>query len=169
MLLGLLGLGVLLAPHTGGSIALVPAVVAVLASVAWSVGSIYQRRMGTPKSLVLATALQMLGGGALLAIEAALTGEWSHVDLHTVSLASASAFAWLVVLGSVVSYSAYLYTMQAASTSLASTYAFVNPLVSLVLGFLLFGERLTTVEALASAIILAGVALMMLPRKSQPA
>lgn len=165
MALGLFGLALLLQPKSGGTIALWPAIVAVLASVAWSVGSIYQRRAGTAGSLVLATALQMLCGGALIALEAAFTGEWSHLRVRTISAVSLAGFVWLVLLGSVVSYSAYLYTMRHASTALASTYAYVNPLVALVLGFVLFGERLTPVELLASAIILAGVALMMVPNR----
>lgn len=166
MLLGLGGLGLLAAPHSGGSLPLWPVLVAIFASVAWSFGSIYQRRVGKPGSLVLATALQMLAGGVLLAIEAAFTGEWAHVDLHAISAASLGGFVWLVLFGSLVGYSAYLYTMQAASTALASTYAYVNPIVAVLLGFVLFGERLTPLEAGASAVIIAGVALMILPRSA---
>jgi drug/metabolite transporter (DMT)-like permease len=169
MVVGLAGLALLVAPHTGGTIALVPAIVTILASVSWSFGSIYTRRVGTAKDLILATALQMLAGGVLLAIEAALTGEWQHLDVHAISAASLGGLLWLILFGSIVAYSAYLYTMQAASTALASTYAYVNPLVALVLGFLLFGERLTPMEALASFVILVGVALMMLPRPGRSA
>ena len=165
MVLGLAGLALLLQPKSGGTIAFVPAVISVLASVAWSVGSIYQRRAGHAGSLVLATALQMLCGGALIMLEALVTGEWAQFHPAAVTPFSLAAFAWLVILGSVVSYSAYLYTMRHARTALASTYAYVNPLVALVLGFFVFGERLTPVEVVASAVILAGVALMMVPAK----
>ena len=71
-----------------------------------------------------------------------------------------------MIFGSLIAYSAYLYTMRAASTALASTYAYVNPVVAVILGMLLFHERFTPIEALASAIILIGVALMMVPRPS---
>lgn len=168
MLLGLAGLALLLRPHTGGAIPLWPAVIAVLASIAWSFGSMYQRRIGKPADAVLATALQMLAGGALLAIEAVVVGDWHRLDLHAVSASSWAGFVWLVVFGSLIGYSAYHYTMHAANTALASTYAYVNPLVSVVLGYLLFGERLTTAQGLASAVIIGGVALMMWPAAEEP-
>ncbi len=163
MLLGLVGLVLLVRPTSASAIPLWPALLAVLASVSWSFGSIYQRRAGRGGDLILATALQMLAGGVLLALEAALTGEWRGFDPHAVSAASLGGFLWLVLFGSLIAYSAFLYTMQNASTALASTYAYVNPVVAVILGFVLFGERLTPLESAASAIIVVGVALMMLP------
>ena len=163
MLLGFVGLALLLQPKSSAAFPLWPAIVAVLASISWAFGSIYQRRAGTSKNLVLATSLQMLVGGVLLAGEAALFGQWQAFDVHAVSAASLGGLAWLVVFGSLFAYSAYLYTMHAASTALASTYAYVNPVVAVIVGMLLFHERFTSIEALASAIILTGVALMMLP------
>jgi drug/metabolite transporter (DMT)-like permease len=165
MLLGLAGLALLVRPTSASAIPLWPAALAVLASISWSFGSIYQRRAGRGGSLVLATALQMLVGGLLLGLEAALTGEWRAFDPHAISALSLGGFLWLVVFGSLVAYSAFLYTMQTASTALASTYAYVNPVVAVILGFVLFGERLTPLETAASAIIIVGVALMMLPAR----
>jgi drug/metabolite transporter (DMT)-like permease len=166
MVLGFAGLALLLQPKATSALPLVPAVVAVLASVSWSFGSIYQRRAPRSGSLVLSTALQMLFGGVFLAVEAALFGEWNAVSVHAITAASLGGFAYLVIFGSLIAYSAYLYTMQSASTALASTYAYVNPIVAVILGMLIFHERFTPLEALASAIILAGVALMMIPRRS---
>ncbi|HEY0615861.1 MAG TPA: EamA family transporter [Candidatus Elarobacter sp.] len=163
MLLGFAGLALLLQPKATSGIPLWPAVVALLSSISWSFGSIYQRRAGRPRSFVLATALQMLVGGALLALEAAVFGQWRAFDPHAIAAASFGGFAWLVLFGSLVAYSAYVYTMQTASTALASTYAYVNPIVAVILGMLLFHERFTPLEALASAVIIGGVALMMLP------
>jgi drug/metabolite transporter (DMT)-like permease len=168
MLLGLVGLALLVRPVSGSPIALWPAVLAVLASVSWSFGSIYQRRAGRG-DLLLATALQMLAGGLLLGLEAALTGEWRAFHPGAVSALSLGGFSWLVLFGSLIAYSSFLYTMQNASTALASTYAYVNPVVAVILGFVLFGERLTPLEAVASAVIVVGVALMMLPARSGPA
>ncbi|MEA2687919.1 MAG: hypothetical protein QOD51_526, partial [Candidatus Eremiobacteraeota bacterium] len=130
MLLGFAGLALLLQPKATSAFPLWPAVIAVLASVSWSFGSIYQRRAPKSGSLVLATALQMLFGGAFLALEAAVFGEWRAVDVHAITAASLGGFAWLLVFGSLIAYSAYLYTMQSASTALASTYAYVNPIVA---------------------------------------
>jgi drug/metabolite transporter (DMT)-like permease len=166
MLLGFAGLALLLQPKATSAFPLFPAVVALLSSVSWAFGSIYQRRAPRSRSLVLSTALQMLFGGMFLAVAAAVSGQWHAVTVHPVTAASLSGFAYLVVFGSLIAYSAYLYTMQSASTALASTYAYVNPIVAVVLGMLLFHERFSPLEALASAIILAGVALMMLPARS---
>jgi drug/metabolite transporter (DMT)-like permease len=169
MVLGFAGLALLLQPKATSAIPLWPAIVSLLASVAWSFGSIYQRRAGKSGSLVLATALQMLIGGALLAVEAALFGQWRSFDVHAVAAPSWGGLAWLIVFGSLFGYSAYLYTMQSASTALASTYAYVNPVVAVILGMLLFHERFTPLEAVAAAIIIAGVALMMVPAGSAAA
>ena len=118
---------------------------------------------------MLATALQMLFGGVFLAVAAAVSGQWNAAAAHPITAASLGGFAYLVVFGSLIAYSAYLYTMQSASTALASTYAYVNPIVAVILGMLLFREHFSPLEALASAIILAGVALMMLPARAAPA
>jgi len=169
MLLGFAGLALLLQPKATSALPLWPAVVAVLASVSWSFGSIYQRRAPKTDDLMRATALQMLFGGALLAVEAAVFGDWRALDVHAITGASLGGFAWLVIFGSLFGYSAYLYTMQSASTALASTFAYVNPIVAVVLGMLLFHERFTPLEAVASTVILAGVALMMVPPRRAPA
>ena len=168
MLLGFAGLALLLQPKATSALPLWPAVIAVLASVSWSFGSVYQRRAPKADNLVLVTALQMLFGGALLAVEAAVFGNWRALDVHAITGASLGGFAWLVVFGSLFAYSAYLYTMQSASTALASTYAYVNPVVAVVLGMVLFHERFTPLEAVASCVILAGVALMMVPARKAP-
>ena len=163
MLLGFAGLALLLQSKSGGAFALWPAIVALLASVSWAFGSIYQRRAAPAASLTVATSLQMIAGGVLLGLEAALTGEWRRAGVAWFTPESLAGLAWLIVCGSLVAYSAYLYTMQAANAALASTYAYVNPLVAVILGMVLFRERFTPAEAIASAIILAGVALMMVP------
>ena len=166
MLLGIAGLAMLLQPRAG-AVPFVPALVAVLASVSWAFGSIYQRRAGRSESLVMATALQMLAGGALLGVEAAVFGQWHGFDVRAVSGASIGGMAWLIVCGSLFAYSAYLYTMHAASTAVASTYAYVNPIVAVILGIVLFHERFSPIEAASSAVILAGVALMMVPGRTR--
>jgi drug/metabolite transporter (DMT)-like permease len=166
MLLGFAGLALLLQPKATSSLPLWPATLALVSSIGWSFGSIYQRRAGKPSSFVLATALQMLIGGGLLAAQAALFGQWNAFDVRALGAASLGGFLWLVVFGSLFAYSAYLYTMQFASTALASTYAYVNPIVAVILGMLLFHEHFTPLEALAGAIIVIGVALMLVPRRT---
>jgi drug/metabolite transporter (DMT)-like permease len=169
MVLGFAGLALLLQPKATSALPLWPAVLALLSSVAWSYGSVYQRRAGKSGSLILSTALQMLFGAVFLAIEAAFFGQWQSFDVRSVTGASLGGFAYLVIFGSLFAYSAYLYTMQSASTALASTYAYVNPIVAVILGMLLFHERFTPLEAVASAVIITGVALMMVPVRSATA
>ena len=170
MLLGFGGLALLLQPKATSALPLWPAVLALLSSVVWAFGSIYQRRAGPSRSLVLTTALQMLIGGVLLGLEAAVFGEWRTFDVHAIAPSAFAGMAWLIVFGSLFAYSAYLYTMQTASATLASTYAYVNPVVAVVLGMVLFHERFSPLEAVAAAVILIGVALMMVPpRPSQTA
>jgi drug/metabolite transporter (DMT)-like permease len=169
MVLGFAGLALLLQPKASTALPWWPVVVCLLSSVSWAFGSIYQRRSSPPASVALSTALQMLAGGVMLAIEALAFGQWQHLDVHAVTASSWAALAYLAVFGSLAAYSAYVYTMQAASTALASTYAYVNPIVAVAIGMLLFHERFTPVEAAAGAIIIAGVALMMLPRRRMTA
>ena len=159
---GLLGVGLLADPAGAGALPLGPTVVALGASLSWAFGSIYQRRTAGA-DVVLATALQMLLGGAFLGVEALVTGDWSRLHLAAISPGSWAGFAWLIVGGSIVGYCAYLYTMRAASATLAAAYAYVNPIVALGLGELLFGERLSVREGVAGAIVVAGVALMAAP------
>ncbi len=166
---GFAGLALLLLqPHGSGSVTLGPALLAVCASIAWAFGSIYQRRAPKVHSLICATALQMLAGGLLLGVQAALFGQWRQINLHAISAASLGGFVWLIFFGSLLGYSAYLYTMQAARPALAATYAYVNPIVAVIIGILIFHERFTATEAIAGAIILFGVALMMLPPLREP-
>ncbi len=165
MVLGFAGLALLLQPKATSALPWWPVIVCLLSSISWAFGSIYQRRTEPPASVGLSTALQMLAGGAMLALEAAAFGQWRAFDVHAITAPSFAALAYLAVFGSLAAYSAYVYTMQAASTALASTYAYVNPVVAVIIGMLLFHERFTPLEAAAGAIIIAGVALMLLPRR----
>jgi drug/metabolite transporter (DMT)-like permease len=163
MILGFAGMIVLLQPKATGALPLWPTALLIAASISWAFGSIYQRRSGGT-NIVLATAMQMVIGGALLGIEALLFGEWQSFAWAAVTPSSLIALAWLIVFGSLCGYSAYVWSMQHAPVALGSTYAYINPLVALILGAVLFGERLTPLAIMASAIILVGVALMMVPR-----
>ncbi len=165
MILGLVGLAYLVRPDPHLHIAFVPAIISVLGSVSWAFGSIYQRRLGPPRDFLIAAALQMIAGGLVLVIIAFISGEARTFDFAHVSVASMFGWGWLVVFGSLVGYVAYLHTMQHASTALASTYAYVNPVVAIIVGFFVFGEHLSIGEGIASMIIIAGVALMMLPAR----
>ena len=164
MALGFIGMALLLQPKATGGLPLVPTALLIAASISWAFGSIYQRRSGG-SNLILATAMQMVIGGVLIGIEAALFGQWQHFNIFAVSPASFGGLAWLIVFGSLFAYSAYLWSMQNAPTALGSTYAYVNPIVALTLGALLFHEHLSVLALVASIVILGGVALMMVPAR----
>jgi drug/metabolite transporter (DMT)-like permease len=165
MMLGIAGIALLISPGhmlNGHSVYLPGAAVLCLASLSWAAGSLYSSRVHLRVSGVMATALQMLCGGALLLAFSGATGEWQRFDPAAVSLRSALAVLYLLLFGSIVGFTAYFYLLRNVSPSRASTYAFVNPVVAVLLGWLVAGEPLTPRIALAAAIIVAAVMLVIL-------
>jgi Predicted permease, DMT superfamily len=112
----------------------------LLAGVSWAIGSIRSRKADLPANAFLGSAMQMLTGGAVLVVLGLLAGEGAHFSLVDVSRRSALAWLYLVVAGSMIAYSAYLYLLKATTPARASTYAYVNPIVAVFLGWLLAGE-----------------------------
>jgi drug/metabolite transporter (DMT)-like permease len=112
----------------------------LLAGIAWAIGSLRARNADLPDDAFLGSAMQMLTGGAVLVILGLLAGEGEHFSLGAISSRSALAWLYLVVAGSMIAYSAYLYLLKSTTTARASTYAYVNPIVAVFLGWLLAGE-----------------------------
>jgi drug/metabolite transporter (DMT)-like permease len=175
LVIGLAGIGLLVGPSelTGlqGEIDPLGALVIILAALSWSAGSLYsqtRQRQGTlPAAPLMNTAAQMLsGGGALLAL-GTLSGEWTRFDLSGFSSRSVLAVAYLVVIGALVGFSAYVWLLKNAPITLVSTYAYVNPLVAVFLGSLLAAEPLTSRVAMAAVLIIGAVALITLKRKPE--
>jgi drug/metabolite transporter (DMT)-like permease len=163
LLLGLAGIGLLLGPGNiaGGSrIDLIGAGVLFLATLSWAAGSLYSSRAHMPESAVMATAMQMLCGGALLLLLGLSTGEWHRLNLLNVSVRSALSVLYLILFGSIVAFSAYYYLLRNATPTRASTYAFVNPVVAVFLGWAFAGERITSQTLLATVVIVVGVMLI---------
>ncbi|HVT61147.1 MAG TPA: EamA family transporter [Thermoanaerobaculia bacterium] len=160
MLLGFAGLLLLLRPT--GSFHLEPAGVAALliASVGWAAGSLYTQRATLSSSPPLATAMQMLCGGAWLAVASIATGENGRLVLAHVSLRSLLAVAYLIVFGAIIGFTAYVWLLRNAAPVLVSTYAYVNPVVAVFLGWAIAHEPLRAATLAAAAVILAGVALI---------
>jgi len=161
MALGIAGIAVLFQPRSLATLPLFPVLIALLSSMFWALGSAYQRHARSENPL-FSTGLQMLFGAVMFALEALAVGDWSRWNPRATTMTSLFGLVWLIVTGSLISYPAFVYTMRHAGTALASTYAYVNPVVTIVLGMLLFHERFTAPEGIAAAVILAGVALMML-------
>ena len=135
----------------------------ILASLAWSIGSLYGRNARLPASQLLGTAMQMLAGGVALLLVATVLGEWSDLDIATVSRRSVLALVYLTVIGS-SAFVAYVWLLRVAPTPLVATYAYVNPLVAVLLGYFLAQEPMTVRTLLAAALIIGSVALVSMPQ-----
>ncbi|MEX0843494.1 MAG: EamA family transporter, partial [Gemmatimonadota bacterium] len=148
------------APIGGGHPAAAP--ILVLSAFAWAVGSVASRSLPVPRSALQLTAMQMLLGGILLLIGGGLAGEWGRLDLGAVSGKSLLALGYLIVFGSWVGFTAYVWLLKWATPALASSYAFVNPAIAVGLGWLLAGEHVSPATLVAMGVIVAGVALIVL-------
>jgi drug/metabolite transporter (DMT)-like permease len=104
--------------------------------------------------------MQMLAGGAVLTVVATAMGEWADLDLAAVSLESLLGLGFLIVFGSLVGFASYVWLLRSARTTLVSTYAYVNPIVAVFLGWAILGEAVTARTLLAGAVIVTAVALI---------
>jgi len=163
LLLGLAGL-VLLVGLDGlrgtGGVDLAGALVLTFGSITWAIGSIYSKRLPLPKHPIAATGLEMLCGGVLLFAFAAAVGEFGTFDPSAVSTRSLLAWGYLFTFGSLIGFTAYIWLLGVVSPAKASTYAYVNPVVAVLLGWALANEPLTPRMFVAAAVIIAAVALI---------
>jgi drug/metabolite transporter (DMT)-like permease len=163
LVMGFLGLLLLVGPaHLGGSERVNPlgAAVLVIASLAWACGSLYSKHGGMPSSPMLGVAMQSFAGGVLLLIAALFAGEFRGLHLGAISPRSLLALAYLIVFGSGIGFSAYIYILHKSTAARVATYAFVNPVVALFLGWLIASETITLRTILAATIILTAVILV---------
>lgn len=161
--MGLAGIAFLVAPgHFAGGAHVDPLGAAALltAALMWSIGSLYGRRAKLPGSTLLATAMQMIAGGCALLLASALTREWSGFSLAAVSARSALSLGYLIVAGSLLGFTAYVFLLRATTPARVSTYAYVNPVVAVLLGWAVLGEALTPRILISAAVIVAAVALI---------
>jgi drug/metabolite transporter (DMT)-like permease len=157
--IGLLGIVVLVNPSTA-VIPLLPTLVLVVSSLGWTVGTLLTRTRAMPESTTLANACQVLGGGTAFLLIAVVIGEPGHLDVHRVSAVSLAGLAWLIVFGSLIGFSCYLWLIRVAPIPLVATQSYVSPVVAVILGALLRHESLTPRELIAGAVIIAGVVLV---------
>ena len=136
----------------------------VVASLAWTMGSLYGRSAKLPASPLLGTGMEMLAGGMALMLLAISLGEWNGFDLTAVSRRSALAVVYLTVIGS-IAFVAYVWLLRVAPTPLVATYAYVNPLVAVLLGYFLAHEPMTVRTLLAATLIIGSVVLVSTPRR----
>ena len=163
LLLGLSGVGLLMSSTELGAQSregLLGGFAVLGASISWAAGSIYARKAALPRSPFLATAMQMIVGGFVLSLMAAIAGEGGELHLSAFSLKSMLALVYLIVFGALIAFTAYIWLLGVSTPARVSTYAYVNPAVAVLLGWLLASERLDARAAVAVLIILSAVALV---------
>jgi drug/metabolite transporter (DMT)-like permease len=163
LVLGFGGLVLLVGPaHLGGSERVNPtgAGILVIGSFAWAWGSIYSKHHDLPSSPLLGVAMQSLAGGTALWVVGLLAGQGRQLHFAAISARSWVALSYLIVFGSGIGFTAYVYILKKSSAARVGTYAFVNPVVALFLGWLGAGESITLRTALAAVVILSAVLLV---------
>ncbi len=163
LVLGFSGVVFLVGPQElagTGIIDRVGAVVLILASLFWAIGSLYSRKASLPSSPLQSTAMEMLTGGALLLAAGLLTNEWAVFQPSATSTRSIIAMAYLVVFGSLVGFTSYIFLLKNSPPSKVSTYAYVNPVIAVLLGWALAQEQLTPRTLLAAAVIVTAVVVI---------
>lgn len=165
VLLGIVGVCVLIGPESiiaGQRVDISGALALLMAGFLWAAGSIYSRHSNMPKSPLLATSMQMLAGGVLLAITGYFTGDWARFDPGNVTSRSLLALGYLIVFGSWIGFSAYVWLLRVTTPARVSTYAYVNPVVALVIGCWLADEKVDARILIAAGIIIVAVAVITL-------
>jgi drug/metabolite transporter (DMT)-like permease len=164
LVLGLSGIAILVQPwnylHSASGASTTDAfgvLFSILAMIGWSLGSIFARSLPLPASPFMTTAIQMLLGSMMLTGVGTFMGEWSKFDASRVTSSAVIALIFLIVFGSIVAYSAYMWLLRNGSPTLVSTYTYVNPVVAIILGWALAGEPITPLVLVALVCILAAI------------
>jgi drug/metabolite transporter (DMT)-like permease len=161
VLVGLGGLALLLLPGSAGShVDLGYSLLLVVAALSWAAGSVLVTRVPLPDDPGVLSSVEMFAGGAVLLVAAAGRGEFGRLHLDAISVQSWLSLVYLVMFGSFVAFSAYVYALANAPTSLVGTYAYVNPVVAVALGVLLAGEHLAFNEVLGGLVIVVSVVVV---------
>jgi len=164
LVIGLLGVGLLVLPGGGdansGNAMLAGSLAIIFAALAWAAGSLYIRKADLPESPALATGMQMLAGGSILFVLGMLRGEARHFNPAAVSAASGLAFLYLTFFGSLLAFTAYAWLISATTPARLSTYAYVNPVIAVLLGLVVAHEPIAPLGWLAMVVIVASVALV---------
>jgi drug/metabolite transporter (DMT)-like permease len=162
---------VLIGPGDIGAngISLAGAIVLILASLSWAIGSFWSRDADMPESGLLMTGMEMLGGGALLFLAGVIVGELRDFDVSAVSTASWVGWVYLIVFGSLIGFTSYIWLLDKVSPARIGTYAYVNPVVAVILGWAIAGETLSVRTGVAAVIVICAVALITTARSATTA
>jgi drug/metabolite transporter (DMT)-like permease len=167
LLIGLAGVG-LLSGSMSGSVSLAGVVTCLVAAVAWALGTVLSQRVPMPGNPVLGSAMEMITAGVVLLCSAAISGEAGSFHPSAVSGRSWLALVYLVAIGSLVGFSAFVVAVRLLPTATVATYAYVNPVIAVLLGTTLLGERLSPSMFLGGALIVGAVVLVVV-RSASPA
>jgi drug/metabolite transporter (DMT)-like permease len=166
---GFVGLALLLLPGSRPADATLGGVLLVLvASVSWATGSFLSPRLSMPSDPLVSTAWQMTVGGVALVIGALVAGEPGDLHFADVSTRSLLGFLYLIVFGSWIAFTAYAWVLQNAPISQVATYAYVNPLVAILLGWVILDESLTAGTAAGAVLVVASVAAIVTRESAKP-
>jgi len=172
LLIGIGGVGVLMsrALNLGGApIDKLGAMALIFASISWSIASVLARKLPLPSSKVMSSGAQMLTGGVFLAIVAGALGEFRNFDPWAVSRGAWLALLYLIVAGSIIGFTAYVWLIHHESPTKVGTYAYVNPIVAVLVGYFLGGEELTTRTILGTLLVLISVVVITTTPAKKPA
>ena len=166
--IGFVGVGILVVPgEKPDGAPLLGMLALILAALFWGTGSFLSKRLPLPSDPLTSTAWQMLTGGAVIAVAGLLRGEAGSVDVSRFSWASINALIYLIVVGSLVAFTAYVWVLQHAPISKVATYAYVNPVIAIFLGWVVLSEEITPLVIAGAAVIVASVAFIV-RRESVP-
>jgi len=162
---GFLGVGILFGPalHFPSNHGPNPAIgisILLVTSFIWSAGSLYSRHSKHAASPFLTAAQQMICGGFLLLVAGTMTRELPRLHINSISMSSLVAFIYLVLIGAVVGYTAYIWLLRHCDPAKVATYAYVNPIVAVLLGAIFAGEKVTIRTLIAGCLIIGSVALV---------
>ena len=162
--LGLVGISLLVStnPETVGSVSVLGLAVLVLSTIAWAVGSLYSRQLTPPAVPLMATGMEMLLGGVALFVASGAQGDFGSFSMSDMTTRGWLSLAYLVVFGSIIGFSAYKWLLGRVRPALVGTYAFVNPVVAVLLGWAFAGEAITPRLAAAVLLIVGAVAMISL-------
>jgi drug/metabolite transporter (DMT)-like permease len=171
-LTGLFGLLLVVAPGLGAGSTALGLAVMISASMAWTLGSFLSKHVPLPRDPFVASVYEMAIGGTFLVLAASATGELAEIGPGTFALDSVLAWAYLVVMGSLVGFSAYAWLLRVAPISLVVTHQYVNPLVAIALGVAFLGERPSILTLAGAGLIIGAVYVAIraeFPRKATSA
>jgi drug/metabolite transporter (DMT)-like permease len=172
VLIGFAGVALLVGGGRGapGAVDLLGALALLCSAFSWALGSVTSRKVALPPSPMMSTACQMLAGGALLAVLGLAQGEARTLDLGAVTLRSWLAVAYLTLFGSIVAFSAYVWLLKNVAPTRVATYAYVNPVVALLLGTFVLKEALHPRTLVAAGLTLVGVCVIVTAKgRAKPA